>query len=703
MDANTQSQAVDRIKEAEHVLITVSANPSVDQLSAAIGLTLLLNKLHKHATAVFSGKIPSTLEFLQPEETLETNTDSLQDFIVSLDKTKADKLRYKVEDDVVRIFITPYRTSLSEADLNFSQGDFNVDVVVALGVDNRDHLDNAIMQHGRILHDATVISLMAGNGQSDVGSINWQDQNASSLCEMLTSITDSFGSELIDNQIATAFLTGIVSTTDRFRNDKTTPRVMTMSAQLMAAGANQQLIAEELAAPSSMQDFSPEEAVAQQKGYEVNDGVLSLRHDHDKDVEHSVSFRSDNRAAKDTIAIDNEGSLTDNTPVDDASQPIVEPQEQTPEQPADSPKITPASAMDVPQQAQTDPFSSPSTNQASAPYVDRLPVVQPLPDSTEAGVNDDVAQDNQQLPSLDNYESLPKISTPSPTLATSTSSDDDTVGPVEPQEPKVEQQSYDLPAVSPLVETPQATFEPSVVSPTPSNPTLATDDTTKPSDVESALPEVKPPSQEHYSKFVTEPPRAGGALNSTVSAPEQNYDDPTTVASPTEKESTAKDANSSTTSPLLSTQDDAESVAAPSVPSTTSPQLSDDAESKPSPLYSPLGAPVSDKDTLDTIDKKVEAFEATAVNQQDAVEEALARVKQIQEESAAKGDEYPTPNQNIGANFVPLDSDPLKEDATPKFDPQTGQQLPAPTDTAPPPVPPPLPQDGTFPLPPPQQ
>src|SRR5581483_4455170 len=159
-----------------NVLVTVSNNPSVDQLTACIGLTLLLNKMQKHGTAVFSGKVPSTLEFLQPEKTLETNTDSLRDFIISLDKNKADKLRYKVEDNVVRIFITPYRTSLSEKDLIFSQGDFNVDLVIALGVHVRTQVDAAITAHGRILHDATVIALAAGQGKApDLGQINWQD------------------------------------------------------------------------------------------------------------------------------------------------------------------------------------------------------------------------------------------------------------------------------------------------------------------------------------------------------------------------------------------------------------------------------------------------------------------------------------------------------------------------------------------------
>jgi hypothetical protein len=247
-----KQQIVDRVKQAENILVTVSANPSVDQLASCIGLTLLLNKMNKSATAVFSGKVPSTIEFLQPEKTLETTTDSLRDFIISLDKAKADKLRYKIEDQVVRIFITPYRTKLSEKDLQYSEGDFNVDLIITLGVADKTNLDTAITAHGKILHDATVVALSAGQGKvPDLGQINWQDPNASSLAEMLVSLSEAFGPNLIDNQTATAFLTGIVAETDRFSNNKTSPKVMTMSAQLMAAGANQQLVISKLQPPAA--------------------------------------------------------------------------------------------------------------------------------------------------------------------------------------------------------------------------------------------------------------------------------------------------------------------------------------------------------------------------------------------------------------------------------------------------------------------
>ncbi len=251
-----RQQIVERLRQANNVLVTVSNNPSVDQLAACIGLTLVLNKLGKHATAVFSGAVPSTIEFLQPEKTIEKNTDSLRDFIIALDKGKADKLRYKVEDKFVKIFITPYKTSLSEKDLEFSQGDFNVEVVIALGVHQREELDQAITAHGRILHDATVISINNQN-TSQLGVINWAETSASSLSELLVGLSETLQPGIIDAQMATAYLTGIVAETKRFSNPKTSAVTMGIASQLMRAGANQQLIATKLDEPAPVELKQP--------------------------------------------------------------------------------------------------------------------------------------------------------------------------------------------------------------------------------------------------------------------------------------------------------------------------------------------------------------------------------------------------------------------------------------------------------------
>ncbi len=256
-DGNAKQQIVDRIKSVTNILVTLGKNPSVDELSAALGLTLMLNKLDKHATAVFSGNIPPAIQFLEPDKTFENTVDSLRDFIIALDKEKADRLRYRVEDDVVRIFITPYRTRITEEDLRFTHGDFNVELVLALGVEKQEDLDEAIAAHGKILHDATVATLSTGAKKSSLGSIDWQDAAASSLCEMLVAMSESLKSNLLDEQIATAYLTGIVAATDRFSNSQTSPKSMTMAAQLMAAGANQQLIAAKLEESSEISSSTP--------------------------------------------------------------------------------------------------------------------------------------------------------------------------------------------------------------------------------------------------------------------------------------------------------------------------------------------------------------------------------------------------------------------------------------------------------------
>ncbi|HUC79153.1 MAG TPA: hypothetical protein VMQ58_02825, partial [Candidatus Saccharimonadales bacterium] len=223
---NQQQQLAKRITEANYILVTVNSNPTFDQLAAAIGLTLMLNKINKYTTAIFSGQIPSSLNFLNPEKTIEKTTDSLRDFIISLDKDKADKLRYKIEDNFVRIFISPYHSALSEKDFIYSMGDFNVDVVVGLGIVKREELDRVIIEQGRILHDATIATINTTT-PSTLGAINWDNPKASSLCEMLVSLADDFKvDKLIDGQIANSLLSGIIEETSQFSNDKTTAETM---------------------------------------------------------------------------------------------------------------------------------------------------------------------------------------------------------------------------------------------------------------------------------------------------------------------------------------------------------------------------------------------------------------------------------------------------------------------------------------------
>ncbi|QHN42381.1 hypothetical protein GII36_00715 [Candidatus Mycosynbacter amalyticus] len=289
-DTGAKQQIVDTIQGADTILVTVSADPSVDELSAALGLTMYLNDMGKHATAVMSGALPPAITFLEPEKTFEPTVDSLRDFVIALDKEKADHLRYKVEGDVVKIFITPYKTVITDKDLQFTQGDYNVEMVIALGVTDQDHLDKALAAHGKIFHDASVATV--GLSQSTLGTIDWTDESASSVSELTTSLIDGLKSEEhpVSSQVASSLLTGIVAATDRFSNDNTSARTMSLAGELMASGANQQLIASKLreGAKLPLQDdgrtkkidkSTPEKSKPSDEQPKRRDGGLSIAHD----------------------------------------------------------------------------------------------------------------------------------------------------------------------------------------------------------------------------------------------------------------------------------------------------------------------------------------------------------------------------------------------------------------------------------------
>lgn len=393
---NMTGQVVAALQNSKNVLVAVKANPSIDELASALAFTFLLGKLDKHATAVFSGKIPPAIEFLDPEKVFEDTVDSLRDFIIALDKEKADKLRYKVEDDVVKVFITPYKTVISEKDLQFSQGDFNVDVVVALGVIGREELDKAIIAHGRILHDATVVTINSGPQQSSLGAIDWHNAEASSIAEMIIALHDSLGGNMLDAQISTALLTGLVAETNRFSNDKTTPKVMNIAAQLMAAGANQQLVATNLR-QEGMLSQSVRESTKQEGD---DDGEMKLDHAEAKEPvkknQPSKELKTDEKSKPGT---DKAASDLEDTVAKISTKKANKPAPKKPVESTGSKKvITP---IQPPKNADdSEPVETIETSDteaaSSTSKSDSLPVIEPLPSLAD---NQEVKKDDE-LPSI---------------------------------------------------------------------------------------------------------------------------------------------------------------------------------------------------------------------------------------------------------------------------------------------------------------
>ena len=286
-NSETIAAVASKIGESHNILVALSSDPSIDELAAAIGLSLYLDRIGKRVTAIYSGSTPNVLKFLKPEETFETSADILQDFVIALNKEKADHLRYKLDGDYVKIFITPYRSRITADDLEFSYGDFNVDLVLALDVANGVDLDDALREHGRIMHDAVVVNVTTGK-PGKLGEIEWSDKTASSVSEMLAELLYGLGKNDLQKEEATAFLTGIVASTNRFATASTTSRTMKLSARLIDSGANQQLVSKNITSDVDNQLFG-----LGGMGFEKSDRdqtKLDIKHGNEEDVDESVEI-----------------------------------------------------------------------------------------------------------------------------------------------------------------------------------------------------------------------------------------------------------------------------------------------------------------------------------------------------------------------------------------------------------------------------
>lgn len=242
-DLTPKQQVSEAIRQAESILVITGQHPSVDQAASTIALSAILRKFGKKATAVISDELPAGVKFL-PTQTLDKQLDGLRDFIMRVDLSRAevDKLKYTIEDGKLNVHITPFSGGFSARDVSYDYGDFHFDLVLVLGVAAYSRIDKIYAQNARTLADVPLINIDFHRSNEQYGAINLIEPAAASLSEILIALSESLQTGLVDEGIATAMLTGIIASTDRFTAAHTTPKALTVAAQMMAMGADQQKV-----------------------------------------------------------------------------------------------------------------------------------------------------------------------------------------------------------------------------------------------------------------------------------------------------------------------------------------------------------------------------------------------------------------------------------------------------------------------------
>ena len=246
-----KQEAVDLITRAQNILIVSHRNPDGDSLGSTLALSLVLEKIGKKTTMACSDKNGQVFAFLPKISEILQKVNTSKDLVISVDLKNArlGKLGYKKieKENKVEILITPEDGRFEQSDVSSHIKGVKYDLIISLDTPNLERL-GTLAEPADIFYEVPVINIDHHPANERFGKVNWVELVATSTAEILVSLIEALSRDkpLLDEQVATCLLTGLIYDTSSFQNINTTPKSLTVAAQLVAAGARQQEIIKNL-------------------------------------------------------------------------------------------------------------------------------------------------------------------------------------------------------------------------------------------------------------------------------------------------------------------------------------------------------------------------------------------------------------------------------------------------------------------------
>ncbi|MCX6809259.1 MAG: DHH family phosphoesterase [Candidatus Berkelbacteria bacterium] len=258
MENSPKQQTIELINEAKNILVVSHKNPDGDSLGCLVALKLVLTALEKNVTIACADQPAKMFSFLTEINQLETKIDSSKNLIISLnlDNAEVEKLGYKknTQENTMDIVISAKEGNFAEEDVKVKRSGAKFDLIIILDSPNLERL-GSLAQPADLFYEIPVVNIDHHPANERFGKVNWVELIATSTAEILVSLIEALSKDknLIDNEVATALLTGLIYDTSSFQNVNTTPKSLTVAAQLVAAGGRQQEIIKHLYKTKSLE------------------------------------------------------------------------------------------------------------------------------------------------------------------------------------------------------------------------------------------------------------------------------------------------------------------------------------------------------------------------------------------------------------------------------------------------------------------
>ena len=251
LSGNDMSAAQRAIQDHHRILITPHANVDPDGLSSALACFQLFTALGKEVTVICPDTLPDTLDFLPGFEKLTQDVEGNENFVITVNLqggVEVDKLRYTVEDNKVNIIVVPKNGKIQPDQVSLAEGEKKYDLLVVVDTADLPLLGSVYTDHIDLFSSVPILNIDHHISNVKFGQLQLIDPTAASATEVLYSWFMSVPEwkKMVNPDIATLLLTGLITDTRSFQNPNTTPRSLEIAAELLELGARQQEIIEHI-------------------------------------------------------------------------------------------------------------------------------------------------------------------------------------------------------------------------------------------------------------------------------------------------------------------------------------------------------------------------------------------------------------------------------------------------------------------------
>jgi len=248
MALNEIQQISELIKKSTSILITFKRDWGGDALCASLSLAEALKRAGKKITiACENFNIGPNITFL-PAYQIRPSLNNLQKFVISVDtkNTKLGDFSYDQQEDKLNIYVSAEEGLFEEKDVRCFTSDYQHDLIFILGSPDLNSLGTIYENSADFFYAKPKINIDNSPLNDYLGNINLVNIASSSASEITYDLIKDLDAELIDENIATYLLGGIIMATKNFKTAEVSPRTLNAASDLIAKGARREQIVQNL-------------------------------------------------------------------------------------------------------------------------------------------------------------------------------------------------------------------------------------------------------------------------------------------------------------------------------------------------------------------------------------------------------------------------------------------------------------------------